>query len=213
MKNKEDVIVIIDCGHGGVDDKNHYTTAPNKMFTFNDGTIAYEGYYNRLIGSKLNTALRNTGIKSIYTVKPEDTRDISLYQRSQLENMLYDIGYHTIFISLHSNAGKGNGFEIFTSKENNDSDNLATYIGKSIMYMYPEIPFRKDYSDGDLDKEANFSVLRNAKGAAVLIENLFFDNRVDFEILRTERFQHCVATAIKDGIIQFINYEKPKQEF
>ena len=45
--------------------------------------------------------------------------------------------------------------------------------------MFPDEKYRLDYSDGDVDKEANFYVLRKTKMPAVLLEMWFFDNYND----------------------------------
>ena len=42
---------------------------------------------------------------------------------------------------------------------------------------------RKNFDDGDSDKEANFYIIRNSKCPAVLTENLYMDSHKDNEIL------------------------------
>ena len=59
-------------------------------------------------------------------------------------------------------------------------------------------------SDGDIDKESQFYVLRKTVCPAVLIENLFFDNRADFELLRSVTFQKRLSWRISQGIIRYI---------
>jgi len=198
------IIVIIDCGHGGIDDNGIYTTR-GKQFKFPDGSIAYEGVYNRLIGAKISEKLIKAGLETVYTVDPCDATDMSLVDRVKIEHNLQKDNYTTLFISCHSNAGGGRGFEIFTSVGQTKSDILATAIGEEIKATFPQIKFRTDTTDGDLDKESNFYVLKHTIGAAVLIENLFFDNREDFELLRSESFQNRVSEAISTGILNYSN--------
>lgn len=201
MKNK-DLLVIIDCGHGGINSKGDYTTK-GKQFKFPDGVVAYEGFYNRIIGRKLNDVLVKEDIKCAYTVNPCDSTDIPLGTRVRIEHKYNFEGYTTFFVSLHSNAGGGNGrgFEIFTSVGQTKSDALATAIGEEIKREFPDMKFRADTSDGDIDKESPFYVLKKTVGMSVLLENLFFDNREDFELLRSESFQDRLVCAIAQGII------------
>lgn len=197
--------IILDCGHGGIDSNVVYTTSPFKMYTFKDGVQALEGQLNREIGKKVGDNLLSKGYKVLYTVQPSDPTDLSLYGRIGFANEFS--ANNTLFVSLHSNASpkhNARGFEIWTSKGETKSDTLASYIGASIMSAFPSLRFRKDTTDGDIDKESNLYVLKNTKCVAVLLENLFFDNRQDYELLRSETFQNKLSQAISFGIIRYI---------
>ena len=88
------------------------------------------------------------------------------------------------YFSMHGNAAntKAHGIEIFTSKGETMSDKYATTVMESIMKSFPDEKFRLDtWSDGDIDKEANFYVLRKTAMPAMLLEMWFFDNRKDAE--------------------------------
>ena len=81
---------------------------------------------------------------------------------------------------MHGNAsgvGKAHGIEIFTSKGQTKSDELATIVFNSIVDFFPDEKYRMDkWSDGDVDKEANYYVLKNTKMPAMLLEMWFFEN-------------------------------------
>jgi len=65
----------------------------------------------------------------------------------------------------------------------------------------PELRLRKDSSDGDLDKEAHFYVLKNTKMPAVLIECAFMDTlSPDFNLMMCESCRCRIADAIFNGI-------------
>lgn len=197
--------IIIDCGHGGIDANGKYTTAPNKMFKFPDGTIVYEGVINRKIGIQLGRKLAEQCQFVHFTVHPYIATDLSLKKRVEFANKFSK--EETLFISLHSNASvshKGRGFEIFTTVGKTKSDYLATCIGEQIIKDFPQLKFRADFSDGDLDKEVNHYVTKNVKMPAVLIEILFFDNRDDHDILITDTFQNAVTDSISEGILKYI---------
>ena len=181
--------VVIDCGHGGVDLQGKYRTAPAKMFTFPNGEVAYEGVYNRLIGKELETLLKKS-YDVFYTVAPNNPMDLSLKNRVTITNMFPS--FSTILISLHSNASSSHnarGFEVYTSVGETKSDKLAHFIGGEIQKSFPNNRFRKDMSDGDLDKESNFYVLRKSNCSAILLESLFFDNYEYFKLLKDKDFR------------------------
>ena len=90
---------------------------------------------------------------------------------------------------MHNNAaGDGTkwlnatGFEIYTSKGQTKSDEFATIIFNNLKNDFPNMNARMDYSDGDPDKESNFTVLMG-NYYAVLIEWLFQDNKEDVKLL------------------------------
>lgn len=197
--------VIIDCGHGGINSNGVYTTSPNKMYIFDNGVEALEGVLNREIGAKVGKELERKGIKIQYTVDPKDATDVSLGSRVRFANT-FDSN-NTVFVSLHSNASSSHnarGFEVWTSKGETNSDKLATLIATEIKDEFPDIRYREDYSDGDIDKESQFYVLKNTKCVAVLLENLFFDNVYDFELLRSQCFQNRLSKRISNGIIRYL---------
>lgn len=198
--------VVLDFGHGGLDKNGRYTTAPSKMYVHANGEVAYEGVLNRQIGGHVLTCLRgHSEFTTVCTVKEDDPRDISLPYRVRVANS-YD-PKTTLFISIHCNAGKGTGFEIFTSKGITKSDELAEDIANAVEHIYEEnkLKLRYDFSDADKDKEADFYVLKKTKGPAVLLECGFFDNRKDFDLLKDPLFQSDLGSFIYTGIINFIN--------
>lgn len=189
-------MVIIDCGHGGLKDGN-YVTAPNKMHTFHDGLIIYEGVINRQIGSKLEKMLQDEGI-TFFSLNTHDQNDIPLSVRTEKINEIATI--HDWVLSIHSNAGGGKGFEIWTSVGETYSDQLADIIASQYKAYFPQFKFRQDMSDGDEDKEANFWMLRKTNCPSVLVENLFFDNYTEAKYLLSEDGQLEIATALFEAI-------------
>lgn len=203
--------IILDPGHGGINSSGKYTTAPNKMHTFPDGRVAYEGVINRQIAGKLGHILKShTDYNVFYTVKPDDPRDVSLSQRKNMANMYPK--YNSIYISIHCNASsshKASGFEIFTTPGPTKSDDLAEAIADSVESLYKKmnIKLRYDLSDGDKDKEAEFYVLKRTNCPAVLLECGFFDYKRDLDLLEDEQFQWNLAQLIYEAIIKFENNE------
>lgn len=176
-----DRIFLIDSGHGGVIN-GEYQTAPEKMFLHQNGEIAYEGVINRQVKEKLLGLFTVHNIKYI-DVCPTDL-DIDLDTRvNVINNYCDEFGKNNcLLISLHSNAGKGRGFEIWTSPGATRSDVFATAFMKEFEKSFPGTKTRKDYTDGDVDKESPFYILVNSKCPAILPEWLFFDNLADWKV-------------------------------
>jgi len=118
---------------------------------------------------------------------------LSLQKRVQLANELAADSF-----SVHCNAGKGDGIEIFTSRGQTSSDSWADELYKQAEKFLPNQVQRTDFSDGDADKEAGFTVLRN-KHSAVLIELGFIDTEKGEAFLSNpanmERLSQWIASA------------------
>ena len=189
---------IIDAGHGSI--KNGAYTTSGKMFIFPDGFTIYEGVINRGIAKWLKRGLIKEGID--FSVVYHEIEDTSLVSRVNLANSIYLKDKRAIYLSIHSNSsaapniGLGKGFEIFTYFGQSNSDKVADIFGTTYKKFFPEFPFRAETSDGDLDKEANLYVLRETKCPALLVENLFFDNREEAEYLASEKGQQTIANCL-----------------
>lgn len=194
------VFPILDSGHGGfVDGK--YTTAPKKMFKHKDGTIAYEGVINRRIKAKLIELLGGRQFADVSIGE----NDITLGARVREANKIYGQKkgeFKCLYVSIHSNAGGGRGFEVWTSPGQTMSDKYADIWAQEIQKMFPGMPFRADKSDGDLDKEEKFYVLVETAMPAVLAEYLFFDNYEDWKIQQTDEYIEKAARSIYNFILR-----------
>jgi N-acetylmuramoyl-L-alanine amidase len=72
---------------------------------------------------------------------------------------------------------------------------------KLFMKEFPELKARPDYSDGDLDREENFTVLMG-NYSAVLIEWMFQNNKKDVVVINDPeyiiRFEECIIKAVQE---------------
>ncbi len=174
MANK--YLWLLDNGHGGVID-GLYQTPGKRSPLWSDGSILYEGEFNRAIINRLVEMLTIDHINYV-NITPE-YEDISLNERVRRANTYYqqsDEQLNCVFLSVHSNAGGGKGYEIYTSKGETLSDKAATIFFDKFKGEFPEANMRVDTLDNDPDKEADFYVLKNTKMPAVLTENFFMDN-------------------------------------
>lgn len=195
---------ILDAGHGGM--KNgKYTTAPKKMHIFPEYTI-YEGVINRLIVDWLQGHLERNKID--YALIADHVEDTPLEYRVRKADNIYRKDTRAIYLSVHSNAGVGSGFEIFTSPGQNKSDKVANIFCEIYQKNFPNFPFRSDKADGDADKEENFYVLRKTDCPALLVENLFFDNKKDADFLMSIAGQKAISTCLLE-CIQAVERMKP----
>ena len=189
---------LLDAGHGGIVN-GKYTTAPAKKFKFSDGFEVYEGVTNRQITSKLVNLLHNEGID--FGLVYDEHLDTPLSERVAIADRVYAKNPNSIYLSIHSNAGGGKGFEVYTSKGQNKSDAVAhLFCTKYMEHFSSRFPLRKDLTDGDADKEEDFYVLRKTDCPALLVENLFFDNREEAEFLISEVGQMAIAQCLFEAI-------------
>jgi len=194
--------VIIDAGHGGIRN-GRYTTEPDKMFTFPDGLTIYEGVVNRKIAQMVGEGLKHEGI--CFSPVFDMVEDTPLTHRARAANAIYSHFPNSFLLSIHSNAGGGAGFEVFTSPGKTKSDEYAEIIIQQYMTDFPDFKFRTDLSDGDHDKEARFYMLTETKCPAVLVENLFFDNRKEAEFLISSDGQFRIALSLIKSILRIRN--------
>ena len=208
--------IILDNGHG----KN----TPGKCsdvidFPFDQEFTSIENgkfreyRFNRRIVEAVIPKLKELGYNVIKLV-PEET-DISLTARVNRINQYvkkYGVG-NCIMISVHANAaGHGGwlnarGWSVWTTKGQNNSDKLANClyeaakenISNDKMYTAPK-SIRTDYSDGDADWESNFTIIKGANCPAVLIENMFQDNKEDVKYLESRNGFNRIVDTIIDGV-------------
>ncbi|OAB78802.1 N-acetylmuramoyl-L-alanine amidase [Cochleicola gelatinilyticus] len=167
--------VLLDNGHGALINGQYQT--PGKRKNWSNGSVIYEGEFNRAIVNGIIQELTFSNINYV-NIAPEYW-DVSLKTRVNRANKYSS--RNSFYLSIHSNAGGGTGSEIFTSPGNTKSDKIATIFGHEYIAEFPDRKFRPDFSDGDLDKEQRFYVLTKTKMPAILTENFFMDNREEFD--------------------------------
>ena len=184
---------VIDAGHGSMHD-GKYMTDPKwgKFYKHSETFTAYEGVTNRAIAAKLITKLKAAGL-AYHTVYHE-------YLDTPLSGIVVNTNGidapNKFFLSIHSNAGKGKGFEVFTSKGETASDKYAEVFCNQLQKDFPEYPLRQDTRDGDKDKEEDFYVLKHTVMPAVLCELLFFDEINQALFLNSDAGQERLAESL-----------------
>ena len=181
--------VCIDFGHGGTDSGASWEGVLEKDCT-------------RIFGEALGRGFTKKGFTVGYTRMNDET--VSRSERAKRANKM-NAG---ILISLHYNSAKPNsvpsGWEIWTTKGQNKSDTLATDIYNAWTKNMQGLT-RVDRSDGDPDKEENWTVLYLAQMPAVLIELGFLSNTQDRKNAQNQQWISSAVDAIIEGVQVFLS--------
>ena len=169
---------IFDNGHGGIIN-GVYQTAGKRSPVWPDGTQLFEGEFNRAIVDRLMSLCKANNIDAVDLVDTQE--DIPLSDRtSRANSMAKSSDKPCIYVSIHANGFSdeaANGWSVYTSVGETKSDGIATTLFEKALREFPGEYMRKDtYSDGDVDKEANFYVLIHTTMPAILSENFFMTN-------------------------------------
>lgn len=210
--------ILIDNGHG--------VNTPGKC---SPDKRLREYAWSREIASRIVAELKARGYDAERIVTEET--DISLTERCRRANAwCAKLGTkNVIFVSIHSNAAGGDGkwktaggWCVYTSPGKTKADDLATVLWNTAQvvlkpyidnfavlkqnkeYDSRQVPMRADWSDGDPDYEARFTVLTRTNCPAVLTESLFQDNKADANFLLSENGKKLITQLHVDGIINYL---------
>ena len=197
-------LILLDPGHGGIDPiTEQYTTAPNKMAHHPEEQMHkngwfYEGAWNRFFALEVARSLSSYAIPYLLTIPAVQWhKDVSLTDRITYANQLHQM-HDILYISIHSNAHDGTvrGWQVHTSPGDTYSDKWASMLYDLVNEEVGGlITMRSDTSDGDIDYENKFAVLKKTRCTAILAENLFFDNVEDALLLMNSHFVQRLACA------------------
>ena len=194
--------IILDAGHGI---NTPGKRSPDERFR--------EYQFNRLIVSAVAEHLRLRGYE-VHILVPEE-EDIPLKERVRRANALtcriQRPVQNTCVVSIHANAAgngprwmKARGWCAYTYEGHSLSDELADCLYKAARKYLPGQRIRTDYTDGDPDFEAPFYILKHTYAAAVLTENLFYDNPDDLAFLESEEGKKAIVALHVEGITEFV---------
>jgi N-acetylmuramoyl-L-alanine amidase len=169
--------VIIDPGHGGND------------LGASDSYV-YEKHINLDVSRRLERSLQEAGFKTVMTRTHDEF--IALSERSAIANRYRN----AIFVSVHFNSSyRVAALGIETFYRSSDSEKLAQLVQKELI---------KNVKATDRGvKTANFSVLRQSKHPAILVEGGFVSNKDERAAMTDPLYRQIVADSIARGILQF----------
>lgn len=177
-------LVAVDRGHGW---GNRY------LWVFDPGAVGLvkEADITLVLAILLDIKLRYDGI-NVFPIRIGGKETARLLWRGiQLANKLQCDRY----ISIHCNAGGGNGWEIWVRNDDDKSMNLAVNISNNLKKVIEnKMNFR------GIKQTTELSVCVQTKMPACLIELGFVDSEVDVRLLKEISFLNVCARAIVDGI-------------
>ena len=186
---------LLDPGHGGIID-GAYQTAGKRSPKFEDGSVLYEGVFNRDVVSRIMVLCKDAGVDVVNLVDTQE--DLSLRHRVTKANLLHRENKNSIYVSVHANAF-GNG------KDFNSAGGLCIFhhyrslSGKKLAEtLQPHLAALTGLRDRGVranDNWANFYVLRKTHMPAVLSENGFMTNLEDATALMTSDMRQKIALA------------------
>lgn len=197
-RDENNLLVVIDAGHGGSD--------PGAVYKDANGNEVFEKTPNLYISQKLSQILTERGINHVM-VRNSDVF-VDLIERSTFANNKDA----DIFVSVHNNAVENpdvsgsmvlyNGDATF-SKYGITGKEIATYINNEIKELVP-------ITDRGIVSRPGLSVLKRTAMPAVLIECAFGTNLYDLSLITDESKMDLFAEAIANGVEQALNIMKTK---
>lgn len=171
----------------------------------------YEWRFNREIAIPLVARLKELGYDAERIVT-EDDYDVLLRERCRRVNAwCKKLGTkNVIMVSVHANAaGSGGvwrdarGFSVFVAPNASDASK------KLAQSLYAEADKRGLKGNRSVPKShywvKSLAMCRDTNCPAVLTENLFYDNREDLAILKSEEGKQMIVDLHVDGIVNYLN--------
>lgn len=195
----EDMVILIDAGHGGFD-----------AGASANGILEKE--VNLSVALKLKRCIEENG-GSVVMTREEDCstadnvdkgKSAKVSDLKKRREMIKESGAD-MFVSIHMNKfpqGKYKGAQVFYAKGNEDSRRLGEEIQKAL-------PLTLNDGNKRAAKESDGSIyiLKDATVPSVIVECGFLSNKEEAELLINEDYQNKLAWAIYLGID---NYYKSK---
>ena len=185
--------IILDAGHGGVDDGA-------------TSTYIIEKDLNLVLVKKLEQELISRGA-TVYLTRKDD-KDLSTSTVNRKRNDLYNRAKYInnispdMYISIHLNSttsDKWKGLQVFYTNKNKENENIA---GAITNYLKQNISNVRD-----IKQDNTYYMYKYIKSPGVLIEAGFISNAGENYLLRQEWYQNKLTRLIAEGIE---NYFKNK---
>ena len=186
---------LLDPGHGGIID-GIYQTAGKRSPHFPDGSVLYEGEFNRDVVGRIIHLCQENNIDCINLVDTQE--DLSLRHRVGKANLFHKENKNSIYVSVHANAF-GNGRDFNGAKGVCTFHHYKSKTGKRLAEVLQrwlgDLTSLKDRGVRSNDTWANFYVLRKTHMPAVLSETGFMTNYDDALALMSPTVRQEIANA------------------
>lgn len=179
--SKEDKLVVIDAGHGGVEPGASSEGVSEKNLNLD-------------IALRLNSLLKSKGVKT-YMLREDDSY-VGLYERAYIANSLNA----TLFLSIHNNAFNKteHGTETLYHPDSKKGKRFAQLIQNELISTLGT-------KDRKLKERPGLVVLKATKMPAALAEIAFVDNAEDRKNLLDENFRQKAAEALCKAVIKMLD--------
>lgn len=196
-QTKDNIVVLVDAGHGGDD--------PGKVSLNND----LEKDINLAIALKLEEILRSQNIEVLMTRR----EDKGLHQEGASNKKISDMKTRTdmanknnvdIVISIHSNSyvdGDVCGAQVFYYGKSEKGEKLAKFIQNNVSKVSVLNSKRSAKANSD------YYIIKNVSNPAVIVECGFLSNVAETALLKNEDYQRKIAWSIHMGILEYLNEE------
>lgn len=188
-------IWLLDPGHGGIINGT-YQTRGKRSPPFPDGSILYEGEFNRDITSRIKALCDASGIECEDIVNSE--HDVPLATRVSRANTRHAADRRCRYLSIHANGwGDGktfnaaHGASVYHYMTSKTGKEMATSL---LNHVVLETGLRARGVKANMSW-GNFYVLRKTTMPAILSENGFMTNLEDATNLMKDDFRQKVAEA------------------
>ena len=193
---------LLDPGHGGIID-GVYQTAGKRSPKFPDGSVLYEGEFNRDVVGRIVDLCEDRRIDYVNLVDTQE--DLPLRKRVTAANALQKERKNCIYVSVHSNAF-GNGRDFNKAKGictfHHYKSSKGKRLAKALQKWLADLTEFQDRGIRSNDSWANFYVLRKTHMPAVLSENGFMTNYDDALALLHPDVRRKIANAHFNMILE-----------
>lgn len=179
-------IIVLDAGHGGVDDG-----ASNKHIVEKD--------MNLILVKKLEKELISRGA-TVYLTRKDDS-DLSTSTVNRKRNDLYNRAKYInelssdMYISIHLNSTTSRawkGLQVFYTNKNKENVNMASTITNYLKNNISNIR--------EIKEDNTYYMYRHITSPGILIEVGFISNPEENYLLRQEWYQDKLVKLISDGV-------------
>jgi len=202
--------VVLDPGHGGIDDGTKYFGLAEKTMTLD-------------VALRLQKLLTSNHVNTILT-RTEDVY-VSLPARAEIANKVWESNSNVIFVSIHFNQSaveSVDGIETYYADQKIPPPNDWSWIG---FFNHPDV--------GQLDlgqtlaadiqgtlaarmgltnrgiKSRSLYVTRHTRMPAVLVEGGFLSNKVENEMLHVDGYRDRLVQGLAAGILTYTSTMHP----
>ena len=185
---KEEVVIVVDPGHGGED--------PGKVGT-ND---VLEKDLNLQIAKKVKKLLEEAGIKIVMTRtndKVPDAKKEDLNQRIKLINETKP----KLALCIHQNSypdAKIKGAQVFYHTTTPEAEDVASIVQEELRTVDPT-------NTRQIKENDTYFMLKNSQVPTIIVECGFLTNSEEAAKLTQEEYQDQIAQAICEGVVKWMS--------